>query len=90
MEQEMPIAAPPAEPAAKEAQPPRSDPYQFRRAQPLFWPLPIPAILTAIMEHAKAAGATGGTVFMPGESAMMAPAGSLASPSRPTRRSWLS
>lgn len=62
MEQEMPIAAPPAEPAAKEAQPPRSDPY---RSEGLSLVLAIanPGYTDAIMEHAKAAGATGGTVI---------------------------
>lgn len=62
MEQEIPANTPQPEASPKEAQPPKQDPY---RSEGLSLVLAIanPGYTDTIMERAKAAGATGGTVI---------------------------
>ena len=62
MEQEIPVNTPQPEASPKEAQPPKQDPY---RSEGLSLVLAIanPGYTDTIMERAKAAGATGGTVI---------------------------
>ena len=62
MEQEIPANTPQPEASPKEAQPPKQDPYRSGGLS-LVLAIANPGYTDTIMERAKAAGATGGTVI---------------------------